>query len=108
MLLAKIRNGILQVSDEGGVRFFRPALAQRLRLVWIFRNFQILPKKVLKEGEQQLVGCVCRQGTVMRPTLDELECCLIGQVELGDPAKERFHSDQEQEKELVLSATAHD
>ena len=61
MLVEKIRHGLLQVSTDHGPRFVAPSLLQRLQLIWMFRNFKLLPQEVLSEHEQQLVRALCEK-----------------------------------------------
>ena len=62
MLMEKIRHGVLQVSTDHGPRFVEPSLLERLRLIWMFRNFKLLPQEVLNQHEQALVRQLCDQG----------------------------------------------
>ena len=61
MLMEKIRHGVLQVSTDHGPRFVEPSLVERVRLIWMFRNFKLLPQEVLKPQEQALVRHLCHQ-----------------------------------------------
>ena len=61
MFMEKIRHGILQVSTDHGPRFVEPSLPERLRLIWMFRNFKVLPQEVLNQQEQLLVRHLCGQ-----------------------------------------------
>jgi hypothetical protein len=55
MLMEKIRHGLLQVSTDHGPRFVEPSLLERVRLIWMFRNFRLLPQEVLSEPQQAMV-----------------------------------------------------
>ena len=59
MLMEKIRHGVLQVSTDRGARFVEPSFLERLRLIWIFRNFKLLPPEVLNQQEQVLLRHLC-------------------------------------------------
>lgn len=59
MLMEKIRHGLLQVSTDHGARFVEPSLVQRIQLLWMFRNFKLLPQEVLSEQQQHLVRALC-------------------------------------------------
>jgi len=61
MLMEKIRHGLLQVSTDHGPRFVEPTLLQRVRLLWMFRNFKLLPQEVLSEPQQALVRQLCER-----------------------------------------------
>jgi hypothetical protein len=62
MLMDKIRRGVLAVQTEAGVRYIQPSLLQRLRLVWTFRNFRVLPEEVLHGHERALLTALCLKG----------------------------------------------
>ncbi|MDP9269071.1 MAG: hypothetical protein M3P27_12205 [Acidobacteriota bacterium] len=61
MLMEKIRHGVLQVSTDHGPRFVELSLPERLRLIWMFRNFKLLPQEVLSQPQQALVRHLCGQ-----------------------------------------------
>lgn len=61
MLVEKIRHGLLQVSTDHGPRFVAPSLLERLQLIWMFRNFKLLPQEVLSAHEQLLVRSLCEK-----------------------------------------------
>lgn len=54
-MLDKVRAGVLQLSTPNGSLCVKPPLKERLLLLWIFRNFKILPEQVLGEREKKLV-----------------------------------------------------
>lgn len=66
MLMGKIRHGLLQVSTDHGARYVEPSLLERLRLLWMFRNFRLLPQEVLNEHEQALVRHLCNDRRLER------------------------------------------
>jgi len=47
MWMEKLWEGVLRVLTPLGPRYLQPTLSQRIYLLWIFRNFQTLPVKVL-------------------------------------------------------------
>src|SRR5205809_7425415 len=55
MWLAKLASGVLRVLTPLGPRYLQPSFAQRLYLLWVFRNFQTLPVKVLTSRQRRLV-----------------------------------------------------
>src|SRR5213595_1155602 len=55
MLLEKLASGVLRVLTPLGPRYLQPSFAQRLHLLWVFRNFQTLPVKVLSSRQRRLV-----------------------------------------------------
>ncbi len=54
-MLDKVRAGVLQLSLPNGSVCLKPALKERLLLLWIFRNFKILPEQVLGDREKKLI-----------------------------------------------------
>jgi hypothetical protein len=62
MWMNKIRQGVLAVQTESGLRYIQPSLMQRIRLVWTFRNFHVLPEEVLQRHELALIDSLCRKG----------------------------------------------
>jgi hypothetical protein len=59
MWLEKLLSGVLRVLTPLGPRYVNPSLAQRLYLLWLFRNFQTLPVKVLNPRQQQWINDLC-------------------------------------------------
>lgn len=97
MLPAKLSNGFLEVSTDNGIQYVMPSFLERLRLMWIFRNFSVLSEQVLTERQQQLISSLC-SAERMLPSLDKkerLEKVLIGKLETTGSAQqpeERRHS----------------
>jgi hypothetical protein len=61
MWLEKVRNGFVQVLNESGLHYVRPSQFERFRLLWIFRNFSILPQQVLSLRQQRFVSDLCSE-----------------------------------------------
>jgi hypothetical protein len=61
MLMEKLSRGVLRVLTPLGPRYLRPSFAQRLYLLWVFRNFTTLPAKVLSARQLRLVDSMCAQ-----------------------------------------------
>jgi hypothetical protein len=59
MWLEKLSWGVLRVLTPLGPRYVRPSFAQRLYLLWLFRNFQTLPVKVLSSRQQKWIDGLC-------------------------------------------------
>lgn len=55
MLIEKLTHGVLKVLTPLGPRYIRPTFKQRLALLWIFRNFDLLPLQVLSTRQRQLI-----------------------------------------------------
>ncbi len=47
MWMEKLWGGVLRILTPLGPRYLQPTFLQRIYLLWIFRNFQTLPVKVL-------------------------------------------------------------
>jgi hypothetical protein len=54
-MLDKVRAGVLQLSTPTGTVCVKPVLKERLLLLWIFRNFKILPEQVLGDREKRFI-----------------------------------------------------
>ena len=87
MWLEKIRYGVLQVSSDTGTRYVAPRLMDRIRLVWTFRNFTVLPEEVLSPQVQHVVDELChnskRESRTTMYLSDRQNPILIGVVEKG-------------------------
>jgi hypothetical protein len=55
MWIEKLLDGVLCVRTPLGPRYVRPSFLQRAYLLWIFRNFQVLPAKVLTLRQQMRI-----------------------------------------------------
>ena len=80
---AKLSRGFLEVSTDNGIQYVLPSFLERLRLMWIFRNFSVLSEQVLTARQQQLVSSLCSQERLV-PSLDakeRQEKVLIGTLE---------------------------
>jgi len=65
MALEKLSGGVLRVLTPLGPRYLRPSFLQRIYLLWIFRNFETLPVKVLSASQQRRIEAMCtHQGFV--------------------------------------------
>src|SRR5712672_798681 len=59
MLIEKLAAGVVQVQTPIGPRFVVPSFRQRVYLLWMFRNFPILPHAVLSRRQQRLIDRMC-------------------------------------------------
>ena len=67
MWMEKLSQGVLRVLTPLGPRYLSPSFLQRLYLLWIFRNFETLPAKVLSRRQQRWIEAMCaRHGFVHR------------------------------------------
>jgi hypothetical protein len=80
MWIGKIRCGMLEVQTDQGVCYLRPSLGERIRLLWTFRNFHLLPRQVLNQRELTLVAALLERGN-FQPNGD----CRIGIIEWTPP-----------------------
>lgn len=56
MSLKKLCRGVLHIQTADGLRCVELTARQRLALIWLFRNFKILPEAVLNGKARQLLG----------------------------------------------------
>jgi hypothetical protein len=91
MLIDKICRGVLAVETDCGVRYVQPALAERIRLLWTFRNFSLLPEEVLNRNERALIDSLCQKGKflVNGNGRGDLSLHCIGTVERAAPRQAR-------------------
>lgn len=61
MLIEKLAVGVVRVQTPIGPRYVMPSFLQRLYLVWVFRNFDILPHAVLSLRQQRMIDRMCSQ-----------------------------------------------
>ena len=86
MLIEKLVGGVVQVQTAIGPRYLMPSFMQRLYLVWMFRNFPILPHAVLNKRQQRLIDRMCsEQSFVSMAYADGTEAPVIGTVERRPP-----------------------
>src|SRR6516165_3757444 len=76
----KLSQGVLRVLTPTGPRYVRPTPAERVYLLWIFRNFSTLPFKVLSQRQQSWINRVCAtHGFVSQP--GSSDATLLGTLE---------------------------
>jgi hypothetical protein len=61
MLIEKLAAGVVQVQTPIGPRYVMPSFPQRVYLLWMFRNFPILPHAVLNARQQRLIDRMCSE-----------------------------------------------
>jgi hypothetical protein len=62
MLIEKLAAGVVQVQTPIGPRYVMPStFLQRAYLVWMFRNFPILPHAVLSRRQQRMIDRMCSE-----------------------------------------------
>ncbi len=87
MWMEKLSQGVLRVLTPLGPRYLNPSFVQRLYLLWIFRNFETLPVKVLSPRQQRRIDAMCaRHGfvSVLEPN-GLVDTPLIGTLEQRPP-----------------------
>lgn len=100
-MIEKLSDGVLRVLTPLGPRYLRPSFWQRLYLLWLFRNFETLPVKVLTSRQQRHIDAMCSEhGFVHLMTSGTLlDVPLIGTleqrppVEIGDSSAEGSRSE---------------
>ena len=90
MLREKLFHGVLAVETDWGVRYVYTSLLQRIRLLWTFRNFDVLPEAVLNRHERALIHSLCRSGKylVNWNGHGDLSVYCIGRVERSVPRQQ--------------------
>ena len=61
MLIEKLAGGVVQVQTPIGPRYLMPSFLERIYLVWMFRNFPILPHAVLSGRQQRMIDRMCSE-----------------------------------------------
>ena len=79
MSIGRLYRGVVRVVTEEGPYYLRPQMRQRLRLLWMFRNFSELPAVVLKPGELQIISelaqsCYSPQMQLRDELIGTLDC----------------------------------
>ncbi len=86
MWIEKLLAGVLRVLTPLGARYIRPALAQRIYLLWIFRNFKVLPLQVLTPRQRRMIDALCVDPRFVAPTEpDGWEAPILGTLERRPP-----------------------
>jgi len=76
MWFEKLSRGVLRVLTPTGPRYVRPSLAERVYLLWIFRNFSTLPVKVLSQRQQSWIDRVCTNHGFLSRLAHRTQLCL--------------------------------
>ena len=61
MWIDKLAAGVVQVQTPIGPRYVMPSGLQRIYLLWMFRNFPILPHAVLSRRQQRMIDRMCSE-----------------------------------------------
>jgi hypothetical protein len=83
MWIEKLADGVVRVQTPIGPRYVLPSFLQRVYLLWMFRNFPILPHAVLSGSQQRLIDRMCaEQRFASMAYVDDMdEAPVIGTVE---------------------------
>ena len=89
MLIDKLAAGVVQVQTPIGPRYVMPSFIQRVYLLWMFRNFPILPHAVLSGRQQRLIDRMCsEQRFASMAYVDDMdEAPVIGTIERRPPTR---------------------
>lgn len=85
MWLEKLLSGVLRVMTPLGPRYLRPSFFQKLYLIWIFRNFDTLPLRVLNRRQQRLVESMCAENRFLSIGVGVDDAPLLGTLEQRPP-----------------------
>jgi len=86
MWIEKLFAGVLRVLTPLGPRYIRPSLAQRIYLLWVFRNFQVLPLQVLTRRQRRVIDELCVEPRFVSLTdPDGWEAPVLGTLERRPP-----------------------
>ena len=88
MWFEKLFSGVFRILTPLGPRYLRPSFAQRLYLLWVFRNFSTLPLRVLTRRQQQLVESMCAQNRFVSFGAGVDDAPLLGTLEQRPPVPE--------------------
>ena len=87
MFIEKLAAGVLQIQTPIGPRYVSPSFLQRVYLLWMFRNFPILPHAVLSKRQQRMIDRMCsQQNFAWMPYADgTYEAPIMGTIERRPP-----------------------
>jgi hypothetical protein len=71
---------LLELRTESGTVYVCPSKWQRLRLLWMFRHFHVLPREVLSRRDQHLIEKLSRS-SVVTPARPVSRTAVLGVVE---------------------------
>lgn len=86
MWAEKLFAGVLRVLTPLGPRYLKPSIWQRIYLMWVFRNFQTLPFKVLNRRQQRLIEAMCDENRFVAWGVGFDDVPLLGTLEQRPPA----------------------
>ena len=85
MLIEKLAAGVVQVQTPIGPRYVIPSFIQRVYLLWMFRNFAILPHAVLSRRQQRMIDRMCGEQRFASMLYVHGDVPVIGTIEHRPP-----------------------
>ena len=89
MWIEKLADGVVRVQTPIGPRYVIPTFLQRIYLLWMFRNFPILPHAVLSQRQKRLIDRMCGEqrfaSLAYSDGMDEVP--VIGTIERRPPVE---------------------
>jgi hypothetical protein len=85
MWLERLSDGVLCVLTALGPRYIKPTFAQRVYLLWIFRNFKVLPFQVLTRRQRKLIEDLCVEQNFVPLLQNGWDLPILGTVERRPP-----------------------
>ena len=80
-MIEKLAAGVIQVQTPIGPRYIIPSFLERVYLLWMFRNFTILPHAVLSRRQQRMIDRMCSEQRFASPPNGMEDAAVIGTVE---------------------------
>src|SRR5277367_3220710 len=108
-MIEKLAAGVVQVQTPIGPRYVvPPTLLQRVYLLWMFRNFPILPHAVLSRRQQRMIDQMCsEQRFASMAYADGMdEAPVIGTIERRPPVRTELPPRRPAAREGGLAAEA--
>ena len=65
MTWTRVRAGVLRLRTASGPHYIRLTLMQRLRVIWVFRNFRSLSLDALCSWQRDMLEALCHQNEVI-------------------------------------------
>jgi hypothetical protein len=85
MWMEKMSDGVLRVLTALGPRYIKPTFSQRVYLMWIFRNFQVLPFQVLTPRQRRLIEALCAEQNFVALSQNGWDLPILGTIERRPP-----------------------
>jgi hypothetical protein len=104
--MEKLSDGVLRVLTPLGPRYLKPSFFQRLYLLWIFRNFQTLPVKVLSPLQLQFMDAICRHGFTQSGISGFDDFPILGTLEQRPSAEPESNQPQRRPNASVTEAVS--